>query len=82
MFKRHLIQKSYSKFNQNQSQMSFFNKDYEKKASNKFTCKYEILNNNDKEFQISRKLIRPKCYNMNKIVDLCTLAKLMIITLN
>ncbi len=45
----------------------------EKPTSNKFTCKYEILISNDKEFQISRRLIGSKGCNMKKIIDECKL---------
>ena len=45
----------------------------EKSISNKYTCKYEILISNDKEFQISRRLIGKKGYNMKKIIEECKL---------
>lgn len=40
------------------------------KASNmKFTCRYEIQIQNDKEFQVARKLIGSKGSNMKKIIE-------------
>lgn len=43
----------------------------EDKSSQKFICKYEILIENDSEFQISRKLIGSKGANMKKIINEC-----------
>ena len=43
----------------------------EDKISSKFICKYEILIENDQEFQISRKLIGSKGINMKKIINEC-----------
>ena len=43
----------------------------EEKNNGKFTCKYEILIPNDKEFQIARRLIGSKGCNMKKILDEC-----------
>ena len=43
----------------------------EDKISHKFICKYEILIENDSEFQISRKLICSKGTNMKKIINEC-----------
>lgn len=40
-------------------------------VNGKYTCKYEILIPNDKEFQIAKKLIGPNGYNMKKIIDEC-----------
>ena len=37
----------------------------------KFTCRYEIQIENDKEFQVARKIIGSKGYNMKRIIDLC-----------
>jgi len=37
----------------------------------KFTCKYEIQIENDKDFQVARKIIGSKGYNMKKIIDVC-----------
>ena len=45
----------------------------EEKTYGKFTCKYEILIQNDKEFQIARRLIGSKGCNMKKIIDECKL---------
>ena len=42
---------------------------YDDKISGKFTCKYEILIENDPEFQIARKLIGSKGYNMKQIIN-------------
>ena len=43
----------------------------EKYNNGKLTCKYEILIPNDKDFQITRRLIGIKGYNMKKIIDEC-----------
>ena len=43
----------------------------EEKNSGKFTCKYEILIENDSEFQIARRLIGSKGCNMKKIINQC-----------
>ena len=45
----------------------------EDKFSGKYTCKFEILLENDSEFQISRKVIGSKGINMKKIIDECQL---------
>ena len=45
----------------------------EEKNYGKYTCKYEILILNDKEFQIARRLIGSKGCNMKKIIDECKL---------
>ena len=37
----------------------------------KYTCKYEIQINNDKDFQVARRIIGPKGYNMKRIIELC-----------
>ena len=37
----------------------------------KYTCKYEILIANDKDFQISKKLIGSKGFNMKNIINQC-----------
>jgi hypothetical protein len=37
----------------------------------KFTCRYEIQIDNDKEFQVARKIIGTKGYNMKRIIDAC-----------
>ena len=47
------------------------NKTKDEKNQNKFTCKFEILIPNDKDFQITRRLIGIKGYNMKKIIDEC-----------
>ena len=46
----------------------------EKTNSSKYTCKYEILIPNDKDFQISRRLIGSKGCNMKNIIDECKLS--------
>ena len=43
----------------------------EEKNPGKFTCKYEILIENNPEFQIARRLIGSKGYNMKKIINEC-----------
>jgi len=37
----------------------------------KFTCKYEIQIDNDKEFQVARRIIGSKGYNMKRIIQSC-----------
>jgi len=54
--------------NNNNNNMNINN---EEKNYGKFTCKYEILIPNDKDFQIARRLIGSKGYNMKKIIDEC-----------
>ena len=49
------------------------NKIKDEKSPNKLTCKFEILIPNDKDFQITRRLIGSKGYNMKKIIDECKL---------
>ena len=55
-------------YNQNQKQ---FNPNIEEKNYGKYTCKYEILIPNDKEFQVARRLIGSKGCNMKKILNEC-----------
>mmetsp|Transcript_11524 Transcript_11524/g.11849 ORF Transcript_11524/g.11849 Transcript_11524/m.11849 type:complete len:379 (-) Transcript_11524:158-1294(-) len=43
----------------------------EEAKSGKYTCRFEILLDNDKEFQIARKLIGAKGCNMKRIVETC-----------
>ena len=54
-------------FNQNKN----FNQTNEEKNYGKYTCKYEILIPNDKEFQVARRLIGSKGCNMKKILNEC-----------
>lgn len=62
--------------NSNQNQSSFKNSknqvdnDFNNNLG-KFTCKYEIMMENDKDFQIARKLIGAKGCNMKRIVESC-----------
>ena len=44
---------------------------FEDKVSGKFTCKYEILIENEPEFQVAKKLIGSKGYNMKHIINEC-----------
>jgi len=39
--------------------------------SHKFTCRYEIQIENDKEFQVARRLIGAKGHNMKQIIENC-----------
>ena len=41
--------------------------------TSKFTCRFEIQIENDKEFQVARRLIGTKGRNMKKILDMCCL---------
>ena len=43
----------------------------DEKNFGKYTCKYEILIANDKDFQIARRLIGSKGYNMKNIINQC-----------
>lgn len=42
-----------------------------KGVSGKYTCRFELQIENDKDFQVARKLIGAKGCNMKKIVELC-----------
>ena len=53
---------------QNQKQL---NQNIEEKNYGKYTCKYEILVPNDKDFQVARRLIGSKGCNMKKILNEC-----------
>ena len=55
-------------YNQNQKQ---FNQNMEEKNYGKYTCKYEILIPNDKDFQVARRLIGSKGCNMKRILNEC-----------
>lgn len=44
---------------------------YSHSSQPKFTCRYEIQIENDKEFQVARKIIGNKGYNMKRIIDAC-----------
>ena len=55
-------------YNQSQKQ---FNQNFEEKNYGKYTCKYEILIPNDKDFQVARRLIGSKGCNMKKILNEC-----------
>ena len=62
------MQMNNHQFNQNQKQ---FNPNIEEKNYGKYTCKYEILIPNDKDFQVARRLIGSKGCNMKKILNEC-----------
>ena len=62
------IQINNHQYNSNQKQ---FNQNMEEKSYGKYTCKYEILIPNDKEFQVARRLIGSKGCNMKKILNEC-----------
>jgi hypothetical protein len=47
------------------------NNNNDEKNFGKYTCKYEILIANDKDFQIARRLIGSKGCNMKKIINEC-----------
>ena len=66
-----LINKNNFSFNNNNMKNNNYVNKSEDKISNKFICKYEILIENDSEFQISRKLIGSKGVNMKKIINEC-----------
>jgi len=56
---------------QNQNQNNNNNNSNDEKNFSKYTCKYEILIANDKEFQIARRLIGSKGCNMKNIINQC-----------
>jgi len=68
-----------NKFGNNQNNSSLINQgnnntgvgNDDDSKSGKYTCRFEILIDNDKEFQIARKLIGSKGCNMKKIVETC-----------
>lgn len=62
------MQMNNHQYNPSQKQ---FNINTEEKNLGKYTCKYEILIPNDKEFQVARRLIGSKGYNMKKIINEC-----------
>jgi hypothetical protein len=62
------MQMNNHQYNQNQKQ---FNQNLEEKNYGKYTCKYEILIPNDKDFQVARRLIGSKGCNMKKILNEC-----------
>ena len=57
----------------NQNINNYNHQNNEEKNYGKYTCKFEILIPNDKEFQIARRLIGGKGCNMKKIIDECKL---------
>ena len=57
--------------NNNINQNNNNNQIIEEKNYGRYTCKYQILIPNDKEFQIARRLIGSKGYNMKKILNEC-----------
>ena len=57
-----------NQYNQNKNQL---NQNNEEKNYGKYTCKYEILIPNDKDFQVARRLIGSKGCNMKKILNEC-----------
>ena len=61
--------KNNNKDNNNQKFNS--NQNIEEKNIGRYTCKYEILIPNDKDFQIARRLIGSKGYNMKRILNEC-----------
>lgn len=55
----------------NQNANNNNNSNNDEKNLGKYTCKYEILIANDKDFQIARRLIGSKGCNMKKIINKC-----------
>jgi len=72
---------SYNKFNNdsrkgsinsnNNSNTSYHNNNNNSNNIGKYTCRFEIQVENDKDFQIARRLIGAKGSNMKKIVEAC-----------
>jgi len=40
-------------------------------SNSKFTCRFDIQIENDREFQVARKLIGAKGCNMKRIIEMC-----------
>lgn len=40
-------------------------------GTNKFTCRYDVMIENDKHFQIAKKIIGSKGFNMKNIIEQC-----------
>ena len=57
--------------NYNQNINNNDNNNNDEKNFGKYTCKYQILIENDKDFQIARRLIGSKGANMKKIINEC-----------
>ena len=71
---QNLQQKNNPQFNQGINQKNFnqnINNNNDEKNLGKYTCKYEILIANDKDFQIARRLIGSKGCNMKNIINEC-----------
>jgi len=49
-----------------------YSENMDKTSNGKFTCKFEIQIENDKEFQVARRIIGSKGFNMKRIVDICS----------
>ena len=65
------IQLSNQPYNNQKPYSSNLNISIEEKNYGKFTCKYEILIPNDKDFQVARRLIGSKGCNMKRILNEC-----------
>ena len=72
MINQNLYQNSNINQNKNFYQINQ-NQQNEEKSNIKYTCKYEILIQNDKDFQIARRLIGSKGCNMKNIIEECKL---------
>lgn len=57
--------------NQGNNKGGNFKNNQDDEKSGKYTCRFEILLDNDKDFQIARKLIGAKGCNMKRIVENC-----------
>lgn len=62
---------TFSSGNNNSKFIIPIEEDTSKNISGKYTCRYELQIENDKEFQVARKLIGAKGCNMKKIVESC-----------
>ena len=58
-------------YNQHLNNNDNNNNNNDEKNFGKYTCKYQILIANDKDFQIARRLIGSKGANMKKIINEC-----------
>jgi len=61
----------YNPSNFNNSGYNTYVDNSEKSSNGKYTCKFEIQIENDKEFQVARRIIGSKGFNMKRIVDIC-----------
>jgi len=64
-------QQNHSTHNHSQNNVSSNTNNDDDPKSGKYTCRFELLIDNDKDFQVARKLIGSKGCNMKRIVESC-----------